>query len=154
MKKGKTSKITGFKSMKAIYGTTDSFDMVSIYLNLQTWVEPKKEMENWNRVVLNLSRSIKHTVYNNINRDIFKEIFIVDLDLRSSGLNMKKKSFMNLEINLYLSDKTTDFKSLQLRESLKDLSKNIYHNNILRNEYFAFYLSKNGDNQTASLNIN
>ena len=96
MKKGKTSKIQGFKIAKVVYGTVDSFELNSIYLNIQTWVEPKDDVENWSRVVLNLSRSIKHTIYNNINKELFNENFIVDLDLRSSGICLNKKSFLNL----------------------------------------------------------
>jgi len=123
MKKGKTSKIQGFKTTKVMYGTTDSFELKSIYLNLQTWVEPKEELENWERIVLNLSRQIKHTIFNNINTKTFKKNFIVDLDLRASGLTPNKKSFLNLEINLFLEEKDLDFKSNYLRDNLKDLSK-------------------------------
>jgi hypothetical protein len=42
MKKGKTSKIQGFKLAKVIYGTVDSVNFKSLYLNIQTWVEPKQ----------------------------------------------------------------------------------------------------------------
>ena len=66
MKKGKTSKIQGFKTAKVIYGTVDSLQLKSIYLNIQTWVEPKKETDNWSRIVLNLSRAIKHSIYDKI----------------------------------------------------------------------------------------
>jgi len=142
MKKGKTSKIQGFKTIKVVYGTTDSFELNSIYLNIQTWVEPKKEQDNWNRVVLNFSRSIKHTIYYNLNKTLFKENFIADLDLRSSGINMGKKSFLNLEINLYLQDSDNDFKSTKLKESLKELTKDILQNNFVKNEYFKFFLTK------------
>jgi hypothetical protein len=143
MKKGKTSKIQGFKKTKVVYGTTDSFELKSIYLNLQTWVEPKEELENWERIVLNLSRQIKHTIYNNINTKLFDKNFIVDLDLRASGLSPNKKSFLNLEINFYLIDKTLDFKSTILRESIKDLTKKIITENFNRNSYFYFTLTKN-----------
>lgn len=143
MKKGKTSKIQGFKLAKVVYGTVDSFELKSIYLNVQTWVEPTKEIENWNRVVLNLSRAIKHIIYNSLDRNLFEESFIVDMDLRSSGLTMGKKSFLNLEINLYLKDKTVDFKSQRLRDSLKEMVKNIFSQNFSKNEYFDFTLTKN-----------
>ena len=63
MKKGKTAKIIGFKTAKVTYGTVDSVNFKSIYLNIQTWVEPKKEVENWERVVLNLIRDFKHTIF-------------------------------------------------------------------------------------------
>lgn len=143
MKKGKTSKIQGFKSAKVIYGTVDSFELKSIYLNIQTWVEPNKESDNWSRVVLNLSRSIKHIVYNSINRNLFEENFIVDLDLRSSGITLGKKSFMNLEINLFLKDKTIDFKSTKLKDSLKEMVKDIFNHNFNKSDYFGFSLTKN-----------
>lgn len=126
MKKGKTSKIQGFKTAKILYGTVDSVELKSIYLNIQTWVEPQLELENWNRVILNLSRKVKHTIYNNINTELFEKKFIVDLDLRSSGLQMEKKSFLNLEINFFLNQKDIDFKSNNVKEILKNLTKKNY----------------------------
>jgi len=144
MKKGKTSQIQGFKSAKVIYGTVDSINFRSLYLNIQTWVEPIKDSENWNRVVLNLSRQIKHIVHDSLDRILFDDKFIVDLDLRSSGLSVGKKSFLNLEINIYLKDTETDFKSLRLRDSLKKIAKNTFQQGFSENEYFKFYLSKKG----------
>jgi len=144
MKKGKTSKINGFRTSKVSYGTVDSKEFKSLYLNIQTWVEPKKEVENWTRVVLNMNRSVKHSVFNNINKELFDDKFIVDLDLRTSGLQMKKKSFMNLEINLYLTQEI-DFKSIKLKKYLKNITKEIYSDVFNKNDYFKFYLTKNGN---------
>ena len=146
MKKGKTSKINGFRTSKITYGTVDSKEFKSLYLNLQTWVEPKKDSENWTRVVLNMNRAIKHSLYQNMDKNIFDEKFIVDLDLRTSGLQLKKKSFMNLEVNLYLI-KEIDFKSLALKKSLKLLVKNRYDDVLNKNEYFKCYLTKNGNSK-------
>lgn len=145
MKKGKTSKINGFRTCKVNYGTVDSKEFKSLYLNLQTWVEPKKESLNWDRVVLNMTRDIKHSVYNNIDKNLFDEKFIADLDLRTSGINLKKKSFMNLEITLFILDSTIDFKSNILNKSLKKLSKDIYSEIFTHNKYFKFYLTKKGN---------
>ena len=142
MKKGKTSKLQGFKTAKVIYGTVDSFELKSIYLNIQTWVEPKIEIENWSRVVLNLSRAIEHTIFNCKDNDMFDVNFLVDLDLRSSGIVMGKKSFLNLEINFFIKDKTTDFKSTELKEKLKEITKNIFKENFSNNKYFDFSLTK------------
>lgn len=147
MKKGKTSKINGFRTSKVNYGTVDSKEFKSVYLNIQTWVEPKLDSENWNRVVLNMNRSVKHSVYQNIDKTLFDEKFIVDLDLRTSGLNLKKKSFMNLEINLFLLQQI-DFKSTKLKKSLKNLTKEIYKDVFNGNDYFKFYLTKNGNTKT------
>jgi len=142
MKKGKTSKIQGFNTSKIVYGTVDSINFKSLYLNLQTWVEPIKEPENWTRIVLNLSRAIKHSVYETIDRDLFDDSFIVDLDLRSSGLTLGKKSFMNLEINFFLNNEELDFKSKELKENLKNIVSRIYDENFNDNDYFNFYLTK------------
>ena len=55
---------------------------------------------------------------------IFKERSIIDLDLRTSGLSYGKKSFLNLEVNLY-TNQEIDFKSQEIRESVKIIIKNI-----------------------------
>ena len=142
MKKGKTSQLSGFKTAKVIYGTVDSINLKSLYLNIQTWVEPIEECDNWNRVVHNMCRNIKHSVYDSIDEEIFDNKYIVDLDLRSSGLNINKKSFMNLEVNFFILENELDFKSLEIRESLKKITNKIFLNNFLNNEYFNFYLTK------------
>lgn len=90
MKKGKSAKLSGYRNYKVNYGTVDSKNLKSIYINIQTWAEPKIEIESPNRVVNNLSRSIKHSVLESINTNIFEDKFIVDLDLRSSGIQLNK----------------------------------------------------------------
>lgn len=144
MKKGKTAKISGFRTSKVIYGTVDSKNFKSLYLNFQTWVEPKDDYESWTRITQNMSRSIKHSIYDNLDRNLFDEKFIVDMDLRTSGLQTKKKSFMNLEINLFLID-GIDFKSVILKRKLKKIIKGIYDDVLTKNDYFKFYLTKNGN---------
>lgn len=141
MKKGKTSKIIGFPSAKVSYGTVDSKNLKSLYLNLQSWVTPNYDYENWDRVVSNLSKSIKNSIYEVIDTELYKPKYIVDLDLRTSGIVFGKKSFMNLEITLFL-EKELDFKDPQIKDSLKKISKNIYVENFMKNEYFEFTVSK------------
>jgi hypothetical protein len=142
MKKGKTAKLLGYKEAKIIYGTVDSVNLKSIYLNIQTWVKPKKDIENWQRVVLNLNRSIKHSVLNAINNNIFEPKFIVDLDLRNSGIQINKKSFLNLEITFYLTFADMDFKDESIKETLKKITTQIFEENFRNNEYFNFHLTK------------
>jgi hypothetical protein len=144
MKKGKTTKINGFRTSKVHYGTVDSKEFKSLYLNLQTWAEPKDDYENWNRIVLNMNRSVKHSIFDTLDKTLFDDKFIVDLDLRTSGLHLKKKSFMNLEINLFLNQEI-DFKSIKLKRALKKIIKELYSNVLIKNEYFKFYLTKNGN---------
>ena len=142
MKKGKTSPISGFKNAKVIYGTVDSVEFKSLYLNIQTWVEPIIESENWQRIVLNLTRALRHTIHDILDRVLFEDNFIVDLDLRSSGLCKGKKSFLNLEVNLYVKHKELDFKSKKLKDVLKKMTKEIVSHHFTKNENFKFHLRK------------
>ena len=145
MKKGKSVKLNLYNPIKSSYGTVDSKNLKSVYINIQSWVTPKFEHDNWNRVVCNLSREIKHSVYNSITTEIFQEKSIVDLDLRTSGISHGKKSFFNLEVNLYTNIEL-DFKSLEIKESIKKIVKNIFKNNINENKYFDFSTSKKETN--------
>jgi hypothetical protein len=43
MKKGKTIKLSGYRTFKSHYGTIDSTNLKSIFINIQSWVEPKEE---------------------------------------------------------------------------------------------------------------
>ncbi len=141
MKKGKNVRLNLSDSFKSVYGTVDSKNLKSIYINIQTWASPKTESDNWNRIVCNLSRELKHTIFESVNTNIFNKNTIVDLDLRSSGIGVGKKSFFNLEINLYV-DKSIDFKSSEVKESVRHIVSNIYSTNISNNNFFNFSLTK------------
>lgn len=141
MKKGKTVKLNQYESLKTSYGTVDSKNLKSMYINLQTWVCPVKESDNWERVVGNMSRHIKHSVFHSINKEYFSDKFIVDLDLRTSGIQLNKKSFMNLEINLFLKQEM-DFKGSLVKEAIKKIIREIYRDCIIKNDYFTFSSSK------------
>jgi hypothetical protein len=141
MKKGKSIKLNLYTPIKTVYGTVDSKKLKSVYINIQSWVTPKDEYDNWNRVVLNLSRSIKHSVYNSINDSVFQSKSIVDLDLRTSGISHGKKSFFNLEINLYTTNEM-DFKSSEIKDSVKNIVQSVFNNNITTNKYFEFSTTK------------
>ena len=141
MKKGKSVKLNLFSPIKSVYGTVDSKNLKSLYINIQSWVSPKFDHDNWNRVVCNLNREIKHSVFNSIDTSLFKENSIVDLDLRTSGISHGKKSFFNLEVNLYTNEEL-EFKSLEIKESVKKIVKVIFKNNINNNNYFNFSITK------------
>jgi hypothetical protein len=146
MKKGKSVKLNLYNPIKSVYGTVDSKNLKSVYINIQSWVTPKKEYDNWNRIVSNLGREIKHSVFESINTKLFQERSIVDLDLRTSGISHGKKSFFNLEINLYTTSEI-DFKSLEIKDSIKTIVKSVFRNNIQLNKYFEFSTSKKTDDQ-------
>lgn len=125
MKKGKSVKLNLYNPIKSVYGTVDSKNLKSVYINIQSWVCPKEEQDNWSRIVNNLSREIKHSVFNSINTTVFQEKSIVDLDLRTSGISHGKKSFFNLEVNLFTNSEM-DFKSQEIKQSVKKIVSQIF----------------------------
>lgn len=131
--------ISGYKSPK------------SVYIYISTWVLPKKK-ESYNKIIISFERKIKKLIRENnlIDIKIFDEYYILDMDLRSSGVRMEKRSFMSLELNLYqkgpehsylplLSNNNTNV----LIPHLTNLVNNITFSDLfVNNEYFDFYLTK------------
>lgn len=142
MKKGKTSKLNIFDDAKCLYGTVDSKNMKSIYVVLQTWIEPITIDDNWNRLVGEIKRQIQHTLLEVIDTQTFERKQIVDLDLRTSGIQKNKKSFMNLEITLFVHNKTLDFKSHLLRDKIKKMLSSIYVDDLKNNKHFTLSKTK------------
>ena len=141
MKKGKTCKLNGFTRLKSTYGTVDSKTFKSLYLNIHSWVTPQKSVENWSRVVNILNREIKETINEILDSTLLQPKFILDLDLRTSGLAVGKKSFMNLEITFFIA-KNIEFKSTLLRTHLQNLTSIINSHNFTKNTYFKFEKTK------------
>jgi len=142
MKKGKSCAVKGYKNFKTSYGTVDSKNLKSIYINIQSWVEPKKSLENWTREVSYLNRLIKQLLLDITDKFMFHSKFIVDLDLRTSGISLGKRSFMNLEITLYTKTEI-DFKSIKLKNEIKKIVSYIEKEIFELSELFDFYLTKN-----------
>jgi hypothetical protein len=142
MKKGKTSKLNIFDDAKCYYGTVDSKNFKSIYVVLQTWIEPITEDENWNRLVGEIKRQIQHTLLEVVDTQTFERKQIVDLDLRTSGIQKNKKSFMNLEITLYVHNSLLDFKSPILRDKIKKILNSVYLDDLKNNKHFTLSKTK------------
>jgi hypothetical protein len=115
MKKGKTSKLNIFDDAKCYYGTVDSKEFKSLYIVIQTWIEPNDDYTNWTKITGQIKRQILHNLLEVVETNTFERKQIVDLDLRTSGIQKNKKSFLNLEITLFVHNRDYDFKSLILR---------------------------------------
>jgi hypothetical protein len=149
MKKGKTSKLNIFDEAKCHYGTVDSKNFKSIYIVLQTWIEPIVEQDNWNKTTGELKRQILHTLLEVADSTTFEKKYIVDLDLRTSGIQKNKKSFLNLEVTLFINNQNISFKSLILRDKVKRILQSIYKDDLKNSKYFT--LSKTKTKETVSL---
>jgi hypothetical protein len=100
------------------------------------------EFDNWTRVTGNLKRQIQHTLLEVVDNIHFEKHNIIDLDLRTSGIQLSKKSFMNLEITLFLKNKNEDFKSPILRNRIKQIISSVYVDDLYTCKYFDLHKTK------------
>jgi len=140
MKIGKYIPLGTYNEVKMGYGTVDFKNLKTIYLKINTWVQPENETEDFNSTIHKSRRIIKEIIYN-LKNPYFKQQSIVDLDIRTKGIKLEKRSFMNLEVTLYV-EKQFDVKSKEIKTFIKDLGENIVDVGLSDKMLFNFYKTK------------
>lgn len=140
MKTGKYITLGEYNNIKIGYGTVDFKNLKTIYLKLNSWVEPNTENDDFNLIINKTRRNIKDIIYN-LNSEYFKQQSIVDLDIRTKGIKLNKRSFMNLEITLYV-EKQFDVKSKTIKTIIKDLIIDVIENSLTDKNLFNFNTNK------------
>lgn len=97
---GKEKKLFTDEKFRVKYGTIDAVKLNAVYLNIDSWVKPG-DIDNYDSYIRSMRKKVMLKIREEFDRTIFSENFIVDLDLRSSGMSMDKKSFMAIEVTLY-----------------------------------------------------
>lgn len=140
MKTGKYISIGEYNNVKIGYGTVDSKNLKTIYLNLKSWVEPKSENDDFDHLINKTRRSIKELIYN-LQNENFKPQCIVDLDIKTKGIKLEKRSFMCLEITLYV-EKFLDVKSKNTKNMMKDILERVISEGLTDKNLFNFNKNK------------
>ena len=123
MKSGKFITLGYYDNVKIGYGTVDYKNLKTIYIKLNSWVEPEDDDDEFNELLSKTKRKIKLRIYD-LKSDLFKKESIVDLDVRTKGIKLGKKSFINLEITLF-TQKHFDIRTKELKNIIKNLVKDI-----------------------------
>lgn len=124
-------------------GTIDSKNPKSIFLTISSWTKPKREELNYEKTISNLRKKIKQSIFDYTTEIIFDPYkTIVDLDLRSSGISLNKKSFMFCEITMFQSETNFLLKSDPIIKNLKSLSNNLIENVFNKDSIFEFSKTK------------
>ena len=118
MKSGKYIPLGDYKEVKVGYGTVDFKNLKTIYIKMNAWVEPQNEELDFNRTILKTRKLIKEHIRTYNLGDFFKKESIVDLDIRTKGIKLNKRSFMNLEVTLFV-DNFFDVRSSEIKNLLK-----------------------------------
>ena len=147
MKTGKEVKVTTFKNYNVVYGSVNNKHSKAVYINISAWAEPKDEYEsNYNRVIRELNKKIKQSVYNLLNKDtnseFIKDRTIVDLDIRESGIKFGKRSFTNCELTLFIKNEIP-VNSEIMRPMLDDVTEMLLNDVFNNNKTFKFHRKKN-----------
>jgi len=129
---GKEKLLFKNNSFRVKYGTIDARTLNAIYINIESWVEPQSVCNFDSEIRLTRNRII-NKIKNKLDKTFFNEYFIVDLDLKSSGMNLNKQSFMLLEITMY-PKKYIKFNSDALQQKITDTT-NIVIDTLLENNY-------------------
>ena len=140
MKTGKFIPLGVYNDVKIGYGTVDFKNLKTIYLKLNSWLQPENEEEDYDSLIFKSRKKLKQIIYN-LKNSKFKEQCIVDLDIRTKGIKVEKRSFMNLEITLYV-DNFFDVKSKETKNMLKDMLETIIDEGLTDKKLFNFNKSK------------
>jgi metal-sulfur cluster biosynthetic enzyme len=135
---GKEKKLFKTDSFRVKYGTIDALKLNAIYINIDSWVEPK-ELVNFDSNIRLTRKNIISKLNQVIDKEIFLDNFIVDLDLRSSGMFLNKKSFMSIEVTLY-PKKFIKFNSDLIKTQVKNVALSTIE--MVQKNNFNFYSKK------------
>ena len=140
MKTGKYIPLGTYNNVKYGYGTVDFKNLKTIYIKLNSWLQPENETDDYDYLISKSRRKIKELIYN-LNNSSFKQQSIVDLDIRTKGIKIEKRSFMNLEITLYV-EKQFDIRSKEIKTFITDLTESVVEGGLIDKKLFNFYKSK------------
>ena len=140
MKTGKYIPLGSYDDVKIGYGTVDFKTLKTIYLKFNSWIQPNNEENDFENIIFKTRREIKKTIYD-LKNDNFKPQSIVDLDIRTKGIKTEKRSFMNLEITLYVNNKF-DVKSKEIKKMVSDICVTIINECLTDKNLFNFNRTK------------
>jgi DNA mismatch repair ATPase MutS len=146
MKRGKEVKLNIKENYNTISGTVDNKNPKSIYISVSAWGKPNlNEDIDYTKVIAGISKSVKQSLSKHINKDRFiKDRFIIDLDMRESGIKFEKRSYMNCEITLFQRQDINNLPvtSEELIEDITQVSDSILDEVFEGTDYFTFYKTK------------
>jgi hypothetical protein len=144
MKTGKEVDIDLKENYNIKLGTIDNKNPKSIYLNITAWGDPISydDEKNYVTIINRLRKKIKQNLYNNLDKERFySNNYMVDLDMRHSGIRRNKRSFMSCEITLF-QKKKLPVNNPELIDESKELVNKIINTCLEDNDNFVFYKTK------------
>jgi len=140
MKLGRFIPLEDYKNVKIGYGTIDHKNLKTIYLSFNSWLEPENDCDSFDTIIKSSRNCIKKLIYN-LGSDLFRPESIVDLDVRTNGIKIEKRSFMNLEITLYVNNQI-NIKDKNLKMDINNMMKMVVDDCLNDERLFNFNKKK------------
>ena len=137
MKTGKYLPLGYYQNVKLGYGTVDYKNLKTVYVKLNSWLLPEDD-DNYNNIISKTRRNIKNFIYS-LNNSYFQKECSVELDVRTKGIKLEKRSFMSLELTLFVK---SQFDVKEIKNLVKETSVHIVDNNLTDKNLFNFYKNK------------
>jgi len=145
VKRGKQIKDQIDNTFKISIGSVDAKQTKSAYVTISSWAEPIDELlcdhDEYLKVINKLHKDIRRVTYNSLSTKTNKtNRFIVNLDMRETGVSMGVSQFANCEITFLYSN--IDHKLIELESELRDICRSVIDEVFMNNQYFKFQLNK------------
>lgn len=143
MSRGKEILIDSNDKFLVKIGTVDNKNPRSIFLTMSSWTHPKTSDDlNYDRIISHLRKKIKQKIFDTQNVLFDPNKTIIDLDLRSSGISINKKSYMSCEITMF-QKQSISIKEKIIHDYFKDISKILIDDIFNEDKIFDYSKNKN-----------
>ena len=140
MKLGRYIPLESHGNVKIGYGTINHKDLKTVYIKINSWLSPEDDKNDFDKIVRTTQNDIKKHL-RELNSEFFRPESIVDLDIRTKGIKLEKRSFMNLEITLYVL-KHFDIKSKTTKKMINDIIVDVVDSCLTEDLLFNFNKKK------------
>jgi len=132
MVKGKKLILDVNKNFKTNVSVVNINNPSVVHLNITSWVGVVHDIENEESFIRRFNKEIKQYLYSYLNNhEIFKQKYIVDLDMSATSMKNRGKCFFECDITL-IERNVLDFSSDEFKyyitNILKDLIKKVFYN--------------------------
>ena len=131
-------------NINVVFGSVDKNNPKAVFIKLSAWSNTIDFDDNieYKRVIKKITKEIKRHLYFTIDQSLFKkDMTMVDMDMRESGITIDKSSFMSCEITLYQM-KHHLLHGDTLRDEMVRLIKHVCEEIFNKDLYFKFYKDK------------
>ena len=141
--RGTELKIDKFKKYNVAFGAMNKNKPKSLYIKISAWGNPISMDEiNYKRAISKINKRLRTRLYTNTNEEQFNiNKTMIDMDMRESGIEYGKSSFMSCEITLYQHNNFL-LKSDSIMNELTVIVNDVIREVLEKNEYFDFYKKK------------